>query len=502
MTIASVTETVPATEPASSSKRTWGLWVAIAVLAGVIALPHADGLPVAGQYTLGIFLFAVIVWLTEAIDYAVSALVIACLLTFLLGIAPDVNKPDHPLGTGAALTVAMDGFTNSGVVLIALALFIAEAMGVTGLDKRIALGILSKLGSGTRRILVGVLLAQVALSFVLPSTTARVGCLAPIILGIVAALGLEKKSRLSGMLMIAVTQSATISIMGVKTGAAANLITAGFMDKLLHVTITWLQWFVAAAPFSAIMTIALYFIVIKVMPPEVEHIPGGDEAIKKSARDLGPMSVPEKKLAAILAVLLGFWVTEGELHHFDTAATTIAAVALLFLPGIGILKWQPTQRRIAWGVIGLTAIGVSLGTALLKMKAAGWMTNYVVGGLGLQYASGHTIFAAISLFMIVIHLGFSSAPALVSTMIPVVIAVLQGVHGPGVDVAGLTLLLGFVASFGFVLPVSGPHHMIALGTGTFEVRDFTRVGLLLVVFGYALLLIFSMTYWSWLGYFQ
>ena len=180
--------------------------------------------------------------------------------------------------------------------------------------------------------------------------------------------------------MIAVTQSATISIMGVKTGAAANLITAGFMEKLLHVTITWLQWFVAAAPFAAIMTVALYFIMVKVMPPEVEHIPGGDEAIKASASELGPMSVPEKKLAAILIVLLGFWVTEGEFHHFDTAATTIAAVALMFLPGINILKWQPTQKRIAWGVIALTAIGVSLGTALLKMKAAGWMTNYVVGG--------------------------------------------------------------------------------------------------------------------------
>ena len=69
MTTVPVTETVPAMQSApyegNSRKRTWGLWLAIAVLAGVIALPHADGLPVAGQYTLGIFLFAVIVWLLK-----------------------------------------------------------------------------------------------------------------------------------------------------------------------------------------------------------------------------------------------------------------------------------------------------------------------------------------------------------------------------------------------------------------------------------------------------
>jgi len=494
-----VADTLPVTK-AKPSQKVWGLWAAIGVLGIVVMLPHAEGLPVAGQYTLGIFLFAVIVWFTEAIDYAVSALVIACLLTFLLGIAPNVAKPDHVLGTSAAMSLAMEGFTNPGVALIALALFVAEAMEVTGLDRRIALNILSRVGSSTRRILIGVLLAQVALSFVLPSTTARVGCLAPIILGIVAALGLDKKSRFSGMLMIAVTQSATISIMGVKTGAAANLITAGFMDRLLHVSITWLEWFIAAAPFAAVMTIALYFIMIKVMPPEMEQIPGGDEAIRRSVQSLGPMTVPEKKLTVVLLVLLGFWVTEGQLHHFDTSATTAAAVALMFLPGINILEWKRTQKRIAWGVIMLTAVGVSLGTALLKMHAAGWMTNYVVGGLGLQYASGYVVFSAIALFMIVIHLGFSSAPALVSTMIPVVIAVLQSVHSPGINVVGITLLLGFVASFGFVLPVSGPHHMIALGTETFEVRDFTRVGTLLAVFGFVLLLVFGATYWAWLGY--
>lgn len=496
---AALTPAQPST-PALPLRKAVGLALGVLGLITVILLPPAQGLPVAGQYMLAIFVFAVFIWFTEAIDYAVSAVVIATLMTFLLGITPDAARPGHEMGTSAALSMAMNGFTNTGVVLIAAALFIAEAMEVTGLDRRIALNILSKVGSSTRRILIGVLLAQVALSFVLPSTTARVGCLAPIMLGIVAALGLDKKSRFSGMLMIAVTQGATISIMGVKTGAAANLITAGFMETLLHYSITWLDWLIVAAPYAALMTIALYFIMVKLMPPEMEEIPGGKEAIQSAVGALGPMSHNEKKLTALLLVLLCFWVTEGKLHHFDTASTTIAAISLMFLPKIGFLEWKLTQKRIAWGIILLTGIGVSLGTALLKTHAADWLTHFVVAGFGLQYASAYVIFVTIAAFMIVVHLGFSSAPALVSTMIPVVIAVLQSVKSPGLNIAGMTLLLGFVASFGFVLPVSGPHHMIALGTETFEVRDFIRVGSVLAVVGYLLLLLFGATFWSWLGY--
>lgn len=492
--------TLQAPRPARPGPRPWGLVAAIAVLAAIILMSHPRGLPVAGQYTLGIFAFAVIVWLTEAVDYAVSAIIIATLMAILLGVAPNVANPAHPLGTTRALTMAMGGFTNSGVVLIAAALFVAEAMKNTGLDKRIALNVLSRVGGSTHGILIGVLVAQAALSFVLPSTTARVGCLAPIVLGLVAAVGLDRKSRFAGMLMIGVTQAATVSIMAVKTGAAANLIVVGFMQALLHSTITWLQWLIVAGPYAVLMTVGLYFILLWLMPPEIKEIPGGKAALREAAASVGPMTAAEWKLTALLVVLMGFWVTEGILHHLDTSTTTIAAISLMFLPGIRLMDWRRTERNIAWGVIVLTAVGVSLGTALLRTHAAAWLTNEVVAGFGLQNASAYFIFAAIALFMIVIHLGFSSAPALVSTMIPVVIAVLKSVKNPELNVAGMTMLLGFVGSFGFVLPVSGPHHMIALGTETFAVRDFIRVGVSMVVLGYLLLLLFGATYWSWLGY--
>ena len=91
------------------------------------------------------------------------------------------------------------------------------------------------------------------------------------------------------------------------------------------------------------------------------------------------------------------------------------------------------------------------------------------------------ILGVMSLFLVVIHLGFASATALASAMIPIVIAVLQSVATPGINIVGMTMLLQFVVSFGFILVVNAPQNMVAYGTETFEAKDFVRTGLVLTV---------------------
>jgi anion transporter len=248
------------------------------------------------------------------------------------------------------------------------------------------------------------------------------------------------------------------------------------------------------------MSVALYFIMTRMMRPEVDEVPGGRDAIRKSLAELGPMKTSEKRLLAISLTLLGFWATEGILHRFDTSSTTIAAVALMFLPGVGIMTWKEAQPRIPWGTIVLFGIGISLGTALLQTKGAVWVANLVVAQFGLLNATALFILGVMTLFLIVIHLGFASATALASAMIPIVIAVLQSVATPGINVVGMTMLLQFVVSFGFILVVNAPQNMVAYGTDTFEAKDFVRTGLLLTVIAFALVMLLGATYWRWLGY--
>src|SRR5450756_2145475 len=470
-----------ATQPSEKNKgwlaSNWGLLAAVAALVVILLLPTPEGLPVAGHRMLAILAFAVIIWMTEAIDYAVSAVVIAALMAFLLGLAPSVANPKVLMGTSAALGLAFSGF-----------------------DKRIALSILSRVGTETRHVVVGTILVGFVIAFMVPSTTARVACLVPITLGIIAAFGVNKRGVFASMLMITTVQTASIWNVGIKTAAAQNMVAIGFIEKAFNKTITWLDWLIAAGPFAILMCIALYFVMTRMMPPEVAEVPGGREGIRKSLAELGRMKASEIKLLALSLILIAFWATEGVLHKFDTSTTTITAVALMFMPGFGIMTWKEAQPKIPWGTVVLFGIGISLGTALLQTNAATWLANIVVAEFGLKNATVLFILAVMSLFLVVIHLGFASATALASAMIPIVIAVLKSVATPGINIIGMTMLLQFVVSFGFILVVNAPQNMLAYGTETFDAKDFVRTGLVLTVIALALVMLLGATYWRWLGY--
>jgi len=503
MSIAQTTSE-PAAKPALTQSSwiasNWGLLAAVAVMVAILLMPTPAGLPVAGHRMLAIFAFAVILWMTEAVDYAVSAILIAALMAFLLGLAPNVANPKVMLGTSGALTLAFSGFANTALVLVASALFLAAAMTATGLDKRVALSILSRVGTQTSHVVIGTILVGFVIALMVPSTTARVACLVPITLGIIAAYGVNKRGAFASMLMITTVQTASIWNVGIKTAAAQNMVAVGFIERTFGKTITWLDWLIAAGPFAILMCIALYFVMTRMMPPEVAKVPGGREGVRKSLAALGPMKTSEKKLLALSLTLIAFWATEGILHKFDTSTTTITAVALMFMPGFGILTWKDAQARIPWGTVILFGVGISLGTALLQTNAATWLANIAVAEFGLKDATVLFILGAMSLFLVVIHLGFASATALASAMIPIVIAVLKSVATPGINIIGMTMLLQFVVSFGFILVVNAPQNMVAYGTETFTARDFVRTGLVLTVIALALVMVLGATYWQWLGY--
>lgn len=493
-------DTAPSSKSFPWLRANLGLIAAIAALIAVLLLPTPQGLPVAGHRMLAVFAFAVVVWVSDALDYAVSAVLISALMAFLLGTSPDVANPKILIGTVQGLTTAMSGFGNTALTLVAAALFLAAAMTITGLDRRIALVILSRVGARTNRIVIGSIIVSTVLAFLVPSATARAAAVIPIMMGVILAFGVDKKSRFAGLLMITTVQAVSIWNIGIKTAAAQNMVAVGFIQKMLGHDITWLSWFIAAAPFSILMSVGLYFIMMTMMPPETKEIPGGQAAVQKSLTELGPMTGKQMRLLAVSLILLCFWATEGVLHPFDSSTTTTIAVALLFLPGVGVMDWKKANALIPWGTIVLFGVGISLGTALLQTQAAQWLANLIVQWFGLNQLPALAILAVMAAFLVIIHFGFASATALASSLIPIVIAVMQKVQTPGISVLGMTLVLQFVVSFGFVLPVNSPQGMVGYGTETFLARDFVRTGIAITVLAYLLAMLFGATYWRWLGY--
>ncbi|MCE5491892.1 DASS family sodium-coupled anion symporter [Staphylococcus pseudintermedius] len=504
----------------SASKKKEGatfkpLWFILSFVAliAVLLMPTPASLPLMGKAALAILAFAVILWVTEAVTYPVSATIIVGLIILLLGFSPVQNltqalgnpqsggavlKGDDLFGTGNALKLAFSGFSTSAVALVAAALFLATAMQVTNLHKRLALLVLSFVGNKTKNIVIGAILVSIILAFFVPSATARAGAVVPILLGMIAAFGATKNSKLAALLIITAVQAVSIWNIGIKTAAAQNIVAINFINDQLGHDVSWGEWFLYAAPWSIIMSIVLYFVMLKVIPPEQDAIEGGTELVKQQLRELGPVKPTEWRLIIISLLLLVSWSTEKVLHPIDSSSITLIALAMMLTPKIGVMNWKEVESRIPWGTIIVFGVGISLGNVLLKTTAAQWLSDQTFGLMGLKGMPIVATIALISLFNILIHLGFASATSLASALIPVFIS-LTSTLSLGDNAIGFVLIQQFVISFGFLLPVSSPQSMLAYGTETFTVKDFLKAGIPITIVGYILVVIMSMTYWKWLG---
>ena len=195
------------------------------------------GLTTPGRTALAILVFAVVMWVTEAVSYSVSAIMIVGLIALGLGFGPGIEDPDQMMGTSAGLGMALGGFSSSSVALVAAALALAAAMQATGLHKRLALLVLRFAGEKTSNILIGAIVISIILAFFVPSATARAGAVVPILLGMVAAFGLAKNSRLGALLVITAAQAVSVWNIGIKTGAAQNLVALGFIEQEMGIQV-------------------------------------------------------------------------------------------------------------------------------------------------------------------------------------------------------------------------------------------------------------------------
>ena len=485
-------------EGASISKgKLISFFLAFIALIVVLLIP-IDSIEWQGQIALGMLAFAVIMWVTEAVSYPVSSVLIIGLIAMLVGLSPDPENPGEIFGTGPALSIALGGFSSGAVALVAAALALATAMQATGLHRRIALNVLKVAGEKTSHIVAGAIVISIILAFFVPSATARAGAVVPILLGMVAAFGMTVDSKLSALLVITAVQAVSIWNVGIKTAAAQNLVAIGFIEDQMGQTVSWGKWFLWAAPWAVLMSIALYFIMLAVMKPEVDRIEGGRELVQQQLDEMGPMTGAEKRLTAIAVVLLLFWATEGLLHPINSSTITLVAIGVMLLPGIGVMDFKYAQNHINWGTLIVFAVGISLGSFLLKTGAATWLSEQTFGALGISSMPILATIAIVSLFNIIIHLGFASATSLASALIPVFIALAATLDVPNGGI-GFVIIQQFVICFGFLLPISAPQNMLAYGTGAFTTKQFLRAGIPLTIVAYLLILILSATYWKWMG---
>ncbi len=293
-----------------------------------------------------------ILWFTpcpEAVDpkgWKIMAVFVSTIFGFLL----------KPMPLGAIVLLAMTtlaaanilplkevcgGFGNSAVWLICMAFFISRGFSKTGLGFRLANIFISKLGKNPLGIAIAVALTTYCIAPAMPSSTARSGgTIMPLVKNISLAYGSDPEKgtarKIGGFLMLSAFESNYPVGAAYMTAMAGNTLAAAMAGQL-GIEITWFSWWYAVlvpALAGVILTpIATYIF----YPPELKHSPEAPEMAKKTLKELGPMTKPEKLMSLAFVGLLTMWVFGS---YIGLGATTAAFIGIMFLVYTGVLTWK------------------------------------------------------------------------------------------------------------------------------------------------------------------
>ena len=472
----------PAVPPAVGRART------VAIIAGpVIGLSlsalEPGGLTGAAAAVLGVALWMAIWWITECLPLAITALLPIALFPAM----------------GVATTrEAAASFANEVVFLYLGGFLLAAALEHWHAHHRIALGVIDKVGTSSRRLVLGVMLATAFVSMWI-SNTATAAMMYPIAMAIGALFGAGQAARSQRVaLLLGVAFAASIGGMATLIGTPPNLIMAGAARELIGVNIDFFMFLKFGLPVALIMLPVCWVMLVFVFHrEEIELGADGLEVLHAKRRALGRLMGGERNVVIVfVCVALAWFFREpkeiGPIRIFgltsvvksltDAGIAVIGGIALFVVPGRmrdggtrPLLTWREA-REIPWDVLLLFGGGLSLATA---MESSGLAAQIGVWMGGLQGLPLPLVLIGISAATVVVS-ELASNTATASMGMPIAVSL---AHALGQPPLMLMVLVGLSASIGFALPMATPPNAIVFGSGELTVRDMARAGLALDVIG-------------------
>lgn len=463
----------------SSTKTSWLPLVAGPLIFAIIALVSwpAD-MDSSARYTLAITAWMAIWWVSDAVPMAVTAL-LPTLLFPLLGIMSGkatAKAYAHPM-----LFLFLGGF------------LVAKAMEVVNLHKRIALGIVLRLGGSPSRVLLGFIIATAALSAWI-SNTATTVMMAPLAMATAAYLGQDEKGRPASIpLLLGIAYAASLGGLATLIGTPTNGIFSSVVSDRYNITFGFAEWLKIGLPVVIVMLGALYFYLSRVSGLYLRKTGDGLQQVRFAYTQLGKMNATEKRVLVVFIGMAIAWsfrpVYEVFIPVSDAGIAVLGATLLFALPGNmpngRLIDW-PTASTVPWGVLVLFAGGLALAAGFGESGLAAYLGNKltIIGDLPLPLV----------LLIIVAFVNFltevTSNVATASVLLPVIGEMAEATgHDPIVLMAAATM----AASCAFMLPVATAPNAIVFGSGELTVAHMAKRG-----FGLNLISIAVITAWMWI----
>lgn len=455
-------------------------WVVFAAI--LILVPVSKGLTIHGRAALAVMGWATVVWLTNALPMGISGLGIPLLLN-LTGAAPKI-----PL--------AFSGFTQDVTFLILGCFMLAAIMQTTGLDRRIALGIISRVKPKVSSIMKGLMAAHLVTAILVPAANARGAVFLPIVTGLNNLFDKEGAGQQArkAITMLGIGFAALASGVFLLQSNMPNVIVAQTINQAVgRNVVTWASWAIMNWPMAGVFVI-MYFWTNWVLKTRNIEIPGGIDEIKRQKEARGKMSPTEWVVLIGFALAIVLWATQ-QFHNLSSSIVTIMIVMALFIPGLTDLSWKKVQSNTIWGTWLLLCGSLSLVDAFSKTGVDKWVAAHLAGITPHWGWIGVTIFVCIAVQ--ILRLGIVSNIAAVTLMAPVVAAMAPLLK---VNTVAFTMVVLNLDSFAFILPISVTTCLIAFGTEEFSFMDFVKVGAPITFMVILYMVLIMLPWYALLGY--
>jgi solute carrier family 13 (sodium-dependent dicarboxylate transporter), member 2/3/5 len=451
-----------------------------------------EGLSPEARSVLAVTLWVATWWITEPIPIPVSSVI------------PIILLP---------MTGALDGDTvvssygNDIIFLFLGGFFIATAMEKWNLHKRMALAIISVIGTSPQRIVLGFMVSTAFLSMWVSNTAATM-MLIPMGLAIVhQASGSLKNGKYASdipkfekSVIFGIGYAATIGGLGTLIGTPPLSIMAATVGTMFDTEISFAGWMMVGVPVVILLIPLLWLYLTKVVYKiNFRELPGGKEQIMEERKSLGKISYEEKAVAFVFTFAAFMWITRTFIWEdlfaipgiSDGIIAMMATVLLFLIPakqgdGSKVMEWKDS-KDIPWGILILFGGGLAIAAGFTSTGLSEWI------GLQLAGLEGMNIFFVMFIATLVILLltEITSNTATATMIIPVVASLALALN---IHPYALMVPCAMAANCSFMLPVGTPPNAIMYGTGRLKITEmvkngfwlnnFTLVLIILVVYFY------------------
>lgn len=434
------------------------------------------------KVVVAILVWMVVWWLFEVVNIAVVGL-----LPLLL----------FPLLTPSEIKVVAQSYSSPVIFLLLGGFLIGLTLQRWGVDKRIALLILSNIGSRPRNLILGFMLLCAGLSAFI-SNSATAAMMVPIALTIIALL--EKQSRSDGgklqqsfaiCMMLGIAYACNIGGISTIVGTPPNAFVIGFIDDVAGHEISFSDWSVAVLPVVLILLPLTWLLLTRIIAPLSNHaIAGSRELLREQYMQLPKLARGGKITIAVFVLTVVLWLgrsyiqalsfstDSGVVKPFadlsDASIALLAAVLLFVLPASKkqpTLDWN-TAKKLPWHIIFLFGGGLALAQAVKTYEV-----DIIIGGQLAVLGGLPDILIMLAIVALVVLLTeVTSNTATTAALTPIISTLALSL---GVDPTLAIVATAVSASCAFMMPIATPPNAIVFGAGYLKIKDMVKAGLII-----------------------